>query len=325
MDDFSLEITINYKNEKYSVRDNGAVLRHQKENSIKPRPLDNKWTFGKVQENTGYLNIAGERVHRIVAIAFHGEPEDSQLIVDHIDTNRQNNRKENLRWVTKLENALNNPITRKRIILLCGSIESFLENPSQLKTSTIDNNFQWMRNVTPEEARISKERLLEWAESDKEPKDGQLGEWIFQEKSFSGFAQQQPTKEKYVPQSLTSNARQVDWNTPSEFLKCPTEVTPENLIKYYESLSIGDVFVRNRYGENEVVHKALTEDKNNMLIITDLSSPIKNYALAKVYIKDGFYVHESMGTFFEEQGALKQFTLAQGLEWDGEDSIDDYS
>ena len=324
MNDFTLEVTINYKNEKYSVRDNGAVLRHQKENSIKPRPLDNKWTFGKVQENTGYLNIAGERVHRIVAIAFHGEPEDSQLIVDHIDTNRQNNRKENLRWVTKLENALNNPITRKRIILLCGSIESFLENPSQLKNSTIDNNFQWMRNVTPEEARISKERLLEWAESDKELKGGQLGEWIFQEKSYSGFTQQ-PTKEKYVPQSLTSNVRQVDWNTPSEFLKCPTEVTPENLIKYYESLSIGDVFVRNRYGENEVVHKALTEDKNNMLIITDLSSPIKNYALAKVYIKDGFYVHESMGTFFEEQGALKQFTLAQGLEWDGEDSIDDYS
>jgi hypothetical protein len=324
VDDFSLEVTINYKNEKYSVRDNGSVLRHQKENSTKPRPLDNKWTFGKVQENTGYLNIAGERVHRIVAIAFHGEPEDSQLIVDHIDTNRQNNRKENLRWVTKLENALNNPITRKRIILLCGSIESFLENPSQLKNSTIDNNFQWMRNVTPEEARISKERLLEWAESDKEPKGGQLGEWIFQEKAYSRFTQQ-AVKEKYVPQSLTSNVRQVDWNTPSEFLKCPTEVTPENLIKYYESLSIGDIFVRNRYGENEVVHKALTEDKNNMLIITDLDSPIKNYALAKVYIEEGFYVHKSMGTFFTEEGALKQFTLAQGLEWDGEDSIDDYT
>lgn len=324
MDDFSLEVTINYKNEKYSVRDNGAVLRHPKENSIKPRPLDNKWTFGKVHEDTGYLNISGERVHRIVAIAFHGEPEDSQLIVDHIDTNRQNNRKDNLRWVTKLENALNNPITRKKIILLCGSIESFLENPSQLGNSTIDNNFQWMRRVTPNEARISKERLMEWAESDKEPKGGQLGEWIFQEKSYRGFTQQQ-TKENYAPQSLTSNVRQVNWNTPSEFLKCPTEVTPENLIKYYESLSIGDVFVRNRYGENEVVHKALTEEKNNMLIITDLDSQIKNYALAKVYIEDGFYVHESMGTFFEEQGALKQFTLAQGLEWDGEDSIDDYA
>lgn len=108
-------------------------------------------------------------------------------------------------------------------------------------------------------------------------------------------------------------------------MKCPTEVTLENLVKYYESLSVGDVFVRNRYGENKIVYKALTEDKKNMFIITDLSSPIKNYALAKVYIEDGLYVHESMGTFFEEQGALKRFTLAQGLEWDGEDTIDDYA
>ena len=35
------------------------------------------------------------------------------------------------------------------------------------------------------------------------------------------------------------------------------------------------------------------------------------------------YIHEGQ-TFFEEQGARKAFTLAQGLEWDGEDGIDDY-
>lgn len=44
----------------------------------------------------------------------------------------------------------------------------------------------------------------------------------------------------------------------------------ENLIKYYELFSIGDVFVRNRYGENEVVYKVLIEEKNNMFIIIDL-------------------------------------------------------
>ena len=38
------------------------------------------------------------------------------LEIDHIDTNRCNNRKENLRWFTKLENALNNEITRNKII-----------------------------------------------------------------------------------------------------------------------------------------------------------------------------------------------------------------
>ena len=34
-----------YKNEHYSVRDNGAVLRHAANNK-RTRPTDNKWTFG---------------------------------------------------------------------------------------------------------------------------------------------------------------------------------------------------------------------------------------------------------------------------------------
>lgn len=77
MDDFFLEVIINYKNEKYLVRDNGVVLRYLKENLIKLRFLDNKWIFGKVYEDIGYLNILGERVYWIVVIVFYGEFEDS--------------------------------------------------------------------------------------------------------------------------------------------------------------------------------------------------------------------------------------------------------
>lgn len=85
-------------------------------------------TFGKVNPNNGYLEISSERIHRIVVTTFHDEPPTPQHIVDHIDTNRQNNPVNNLRWITKLENALNNPITRRKIIILCSSIETFLEN-----------------------------------------------------------------------------------------------------------------------------------------------------------------------------------------------------
>ena len=45
-------------------------------------------------------------VHRIVATAFHGEQPSEKHIVDHIDTNRRNNRAENLRWITRLDNLL---------------------------------------------------------------------------------------------------------------------------------------------------------------------------------------------------------------------------
>ncbi len=44
--DFKREKVCIYKNETYSVRDNGAVLRHPRENG-RVRPTDNQWTFGK--------------------------------------------------------------------------------------------------------------------------------------------------------------------------------------------------------------------------------------------------------------------------------------
>src|SRR5258706_1523074 len=120
-----------YKEEHYSVRDNGAVFRHSRKN--RPlRKLDNQWTFG-TPNNNRYMLIASEVVHRIVAYAFLGEPPTAQHIIDHIDTNRQNNRPENLRWLTKLANILNNPITVKKIVFRCGSIEAFLKDPSILK------------------------------------------------------------------------------------------------------------------------------------------------------------------------------------------------
>ena len=63
---FERETECIYKEEKYSVRDNGAVLRHSRDGK-RPRPTDNKWTFGSLNKKTGYLEIATVRVHRILA------------------------------------------------------------------------------------------------------------------------------------------------------------------------------------------------------------------------------------------------------------------
>lgn len=103
----------NYKGEHYSVREDGAIYRFTREGK-RIRKYDNVWTHGNPDCFSGYMKICGEQVHRIVAYAFHGEPPTPEHVVDHIDTNRRNNRPENLRWVTRLENVLNNPITRKK-------------------------------------------------------------------------------------------------------------------------------------------------------------------------------------------------------------------
>ena len=192
IDDFTREVECIYKDERYAVRDNGAVFRYPREGK-RPRKYDNFWTFGKPNVVHGYMEIASVRIHAIVATAFLGPKPTKEHVVDHIDTNRRNNRVENLRWVTRLENILDNAITRKRITLRCGSIEAFLANPSLLRENELPPNLKWMRTVTNAEAQVSKKRLLEWAESDKEPSGGSLGAWVFDpsEKSASYSQQSQ--------------------------------------------------------------------------------------------------------------------------------------
>lgn len=185
LDDYKEVKECTYKDEHYSARDNGAVLRHQREGQRK-RKLDGVWSFGTLNIAIGYMDFCGERVHRIVATAFHGPAPSEQHVVDHIDTNRQNNRPENLRWLTKLENILNNEITRKKVELICGSIEAFLGNPSLLYGyETEDKNFSWMKNVTKEEAQNCLANWSYWAKTASpnpnfKREENRVGNWIFQ-------------------------------------------------------------------------------------------------------------------------------------------------
>lgn len=348
---YSEERLCTYKNETYLVRNNGAVLRYPK-NTDKVRPLDNIWTFGKLGDK-GYLYIAGVQVHRIVATAFYGDAPSTQHIVDHKDTNRQNNRPKNLHWVTKLENALNNPITRKRIIAICGSIEAFLENPSLLGESHLDTNFSWMRRVTPEEAKISREKLEEWAKSDTPSSSGKIGEWIYKEQISAldnnmdkwrkvwknekksalpddffktSYREEANNKEEisdYI-ESLTAGAVQKNWRTPSEFLCCPQKISGNPLEDYLENLQIGKIFSKNQYGQSEIIKFGLSKDKNAIVVQTCTESGVKNLCIAKITIENNLFVHENGGSYFSDDGADKYYTLALGEEWTGGDVFDDY-
>lgn len=340
---FSVETECTYKNEQYSVRDNGSVFRHPRAGK-RSRPTDSKWTFGKKNVKTGYMEIASVRIHRIVATAFHGKPPTSEHVVDHIDTNRCNNRPENLRWLTRLENALKNPITRKRIEFLCGSIDAFIEDPSILGRSSLDPNFQWMRTVTSEEAKVCRERLELWAESDQEPSGGSLGEWIYKplktSNQFIKSVQPVPPRDLSTPlvkaaqvmhsfadlvMSKTEGAAQRDWRIPSEFPCCPQKETDDPIAAYVKKLKKGKIFASNHVSETEIVDFALSEDKRSILVICEQKkSGVKPWSLAEISYEGGLYIHRSSGTFFDRQGAEKYFTIKQGLKWDGGDTIDDF-
>lgn len=326
LNDFKEESECIYKNERYSVRDNGAIFRHALE-AKRPRPTDNKWTFGKKNNKTGYLEIASVRIHRIVACAFHGEPPTKEHVVDHIDTNKQNNRPVNLRWVTRLENVLLNPITARRIAIVCGSVEAFLANPSEFRDQFTDPNYEWMCAVSIEEAQASKERLLAWAKSDKPLQGGSLGEWIYN-RSISSTLTEYVEEELEFINSLTPNAVQKirNWKTPSEFPCCPQENTNHPIANYVSNLNVGYVFSRNQYTSSIIERFAVSKDEDTLWIMctSGEDNPIKPYSLAEITYQNDVYVHNSLGTFFEKGGVEKHFTLAQGLEWTGGDTIDDY-
>lgn len=160
INNYTEERTCIYKNEDYSVRDNGAVFRHAKDKS-KPRKYDEFWTFGN-KNKQGYMCIGEHRVHIIVATAFYGENDSKIYVVDHIDTNRCNNRVENLCWLTRFENALNNPVPLKKITYLCGGdIQKFLNNPSYLRDIAGNNQgVSWMRTVSSDEAHAAYKKIM---------------------------------------------------------------------------------------------------------------------------------------------------------------------
>ena len=312
LDDFETANKCLYKDERYSVRDNGAVFRYPLDGK-RQRPTDNNWTFGKLNIKTGYLEIASVRIHRIVATAFHGEAPTKEHVVDHIDSNKQNNRPDNLRWVTRLENILLNPITARRIEIVCGSVEAFLADPSKFRDKFPDPNYEWMCAVSIEEAQTSKSRLLTWAESDKPLHGGTLGEWIYNR----GLPKVQIEEIPEFTNSLTQNVKQKNWKTPTEFPCCPQQFGSNPIMSYADKLKIEKVFSQNQYSKSIIENFAISKDEAILWIMCKSSddNAIKPYSLAEVTYQNDAFVHNNLGSFFQKDGAEKQFTLAQGLEW----------
>ena len=326
--DCNKEIECNYKAERYYVRDNGAVLRCPLDGK-RPRPTDNNWTFGKLNSKTGYLEVASVRIHRIVATAFHGEPPTKEHVVDHIDTNKQNNRPENLRWVTRLENILLNPITARRIELVCGSVEAFLADPSKFRDKFQEPNYEWMCAVSVEEAQVSLERMQSWAKSDKPLQGGSLGEWIFNRE----IVQTPPARQPNYIMSKTPNAAQriiTIYDKPNEYPSTPQAFKGNPLMAYYESLNEGATFFRNHNGKYTVVKSGFSKDRQTLYVMTksayvwseredgeyipvpiaELPEKISNedlpHSLTEITYEDDLFVHAKMELGFHPTEELEE-------------------
>jgi hypothetical protein len=299
---YSREIECFYDGDKYSVRDNGAVFRHPRVGK-RARRNDNIWTFGKENSSNPYLHLSKVRVHRLVATAFHGPAPEPTYVVDHIDTNCRNNRPENLRWLTRLENSLKNPITRKKIEFLCGSIEAFLENPSMLNDRQCEPSFEWMRTVTPEEAINCKMRMHLWVSSkNSDRKEHNANKREFESKIYKPVKKWEIFgREPGLEISSTPWCAQYMWRSTADFPCCPKEVKEGSISEYFENLKRDRVFTLSEHDELcpnlFVVEKILLEERLSFLVIC--RNKLKRFSVigAEYDKRTNFFVHFHLGSY----------------------------
>ena len=128
MDEIWRAVPIEGLREKYEVSNLGNLrsiprtIISRNRHGAAPRTYDRHPVKARVGRG-GYLVVALRpgttrtshtyQIHRLVAAAFIPNPERLPC-VDHLDTDRQNNRADNLRWCTHKENSLN-PRTRQHL------------------------------------------------------------------------------------------------------------------------------------------------------------------------------------------------------------------
>lgn len=338
-DNYIEERECDYKGEHYSVRDNGAIMRHQ--NGARKRPADGVWTFGRKNDANGYMIAMGERVHIIVATAFHGPNDSKKMVVDHIDTNRCNNRPENLRWLTRLENILLNEITRKKVVYICGSIEAFLENPQLLYGhESEDPNFAWMRTVTKEEARNTLEnfsRLSHTPRPQIELSNGnKVDEWVFQSwqqkkaeslRKAMSFSTPSTTTEEPQPQAnhdpmSPTNLNPLVWSMYPyvDLYGFPDHITDNPLQTVYENLTVDNLFSKGAYASYRVVERIIYG--NELLLLLHDEDAVKPWAFYRVWWDESHYRAEGQ-MCLQEEGARALYCRAQDIPGYEEETLDD--
>ena len=289
-----------YKERQYKVRDNGAIMRLPKADK-KPGKNDNIWTFGK-KDTAGYLTLAGIRVHLIVAHAFLGEKPSKELVVDHIDTIKVNNRPSNLHYVTRFENMVTNPLTRMKLEHATGlPIEKILEDLSVLHNLSLPPNLTWVNSVSQDEANILRQKMN--AKLLSKP----IG----------------TTKYTEAIKTEPAFALQTDgWRPLGQFPFCPQH-EDSSLEEYVSNIKKGKPFFSNTYKNYIADEFALSADGKTLAVkCSDLEAVKSNILITVTYHSKKWFVHKC-DRFFSEEGLEKYYTLALGNEWTGGDVFDD--
>lgn len=86
----------------YAISNKGRVKNKNRNTLLRPAQTGGYLSAPLTRSSTGRVKL--ELVHRLVAYAFLGEPPEGAPTVDHINGDKQDNRVENLRWLSCKDN-----------------------------------------------------------------------------------------------------------------------------------------------------------------------------------------------------------------------------
>ena len=82
-----------------------------------------------------------------------------------------------------------------------------------------------------------------------------------------------------------------------------------------DNLTKGKVFTRTKYGDGGVVLDFGYNEKEDAICVLTYKEEMqklpfrKPWALCKITLKEGVFIHENEGSFFQEDGGRKCFTI----------------
>ena len=115
----------------------------------------------------------------------------------------------------------------------------------------------------------------------------------------------------------------VEMRIPTKFYCCPHQTNSNPLQTYYDNLEIGILFASNRYAKPFVFDKAMSIDSKTLVVMgKDIYGAVKPWVVYCISWNGRYYTYK-VGAHFDYQSALKDFTLAQGKEWQGGDTLSD--
>jgi hypothetical protein len=139
--------------ENYEVSENGDVRNIKTGRIMKPYLQQGYYRVSLIKSK----NVKkSEAIHRLVAIAFIPN-KDNKPIIDHINQNKSDNNKSNLRWSTYKENANNVDLIKRRQktdrikfkigLLFCENIKKWIVKTKNKKVEfdDVSNAFEYLK------------------------------------------------------------------------------------------------------------------------------------------------------------------------------------